>query len=82
MARDVLKTLAAVHEHVLDIVPRGIKPANILFDTDPVQSSRAHLTDFGLAQVAGTSQGLTKILGGGMGTPCTPRPNRSKTRAT
>ncbi len=69
ITQDLLKALAAVHAHTLDIVHCDIKPSNILFDAKPLQGGRAHLADFGLAQVARTSQDLTKMLGSGFGTP-------------
>jgi serine/threonine-protein kinase len=79
IAGDVLTALAAVHKHALDIVHRDIKPSNILFDADPVQGGRAHLADFGLAQVAGASQDLTQMLGGNiMGTPTYAAPEQQQ----
>ena len=79
IAEEVLTALAAVHEHPLDIVHRDIKPSNILFDADPMQGGRAHLADFGLAQVAGTSQDLTQMQGGNiMGTPTYAAPEQQQ----
>ena len=78
IAGEVLTALAAVHAHALDIVHRDIKPSNILFDAEPLQGGRAHLADFGLAQVAGTSQDLTKMLGSGMGTPLYAAPEQEQ----
>jgi len=63
---DLLRALEGVHAHEMEVVHRDVKPSNILFDKE----GRAHVADFGLAQVAGGSQNLTKLLGGGVpGTP-------------
>lgn len=58
IALDVLAALAGAHSHPLEIVHRDIKPSNILFDKE----GRAHLADFGLAQLAGMS-GRSQLRG-------------------
>ena len=56
---DLLRALEGVHAHELEIVHRDIKPSNVLFDGE----GRAHLADFGLAQLAGMS-GRSQLAGG------------------
>jgi len=56
---DVLRALQGAHEHPLEIVHRDVKPSNILFDAQ----GRAHLGDFGFAQLAGAS-GRSQLRGG------------------
>ena len=56
---DVLRALHGAHEHPLEIVHRDVKPSNILFDAQ----GRAHLGDFGFAQLAGMSQ-RSQLKGG------------------
>ena len=48
---DIVATLRVVHNHPLGIVHRDIKPQNVLFDA----AGKAHLGDFGLAQIGSTS---------------------------
>ena len=59
IALDVLRALHGAHEHPLEIVHRDVKPSNILFDAQ----GRAHLGDFGFAQLAGMSQ-RSQLKGG------------------
>jgi len=59
IALDLLQALRGVHSHELEIVHRDIKPSNVLFD----EQGRAHLADFGLAQLAGMS-GRSQLRGG------------------
>lgn len=59
IALDLCQALEGVHAHKLEIVHRDIKPSNILFD----ENERAHLADFGIAQIAG-NEDLTKLMGG------------------
>jgi len=59
IALDLLRALQGVHGHELEIVHRDIKPSNVLFD----EQGRAHLADFGLAQLAGMS-GRSQLRGG------------------
>lgn len=58
IALDVLAALAGAHSHPMEIVHRDIKSNNILFDAQ----GRAHLADFGLAQLAGMS-GRSQLRG-------------------
>lgn len=51
IAAAILQALRAAHEHTLEIVHRDVKPPNVLFDG----ANKAHLADFGLAQLGGTS---------------------------
>ena len=59
IALDVLRALHGAHEHPLEIVHRDVKPSNILFDAQ----GKAHLGDFGFAQLAGMSQ-RSQLKGG------------------
>lgn len=61
-----LKTIAeAIHlAHENGILHRDLKPANVLIDRD----DEPHVTDFGLAKLAGDDSGLT-ISGATLGTP-------------
>ena len=59
IALDLLAALEAVHGHELEIVHRDVKPSNVLFD----EEGKAHLADFGLAQLAGMS-GRSQLAGG------------------
>ncbi len=75
IARQVLLALTAVHDHPDEIVHRDIKPSNILFDA----RNEVHVGDFGLAQIAGTSQVLTHFLGGSVtGTPLYAAPEQEQ----
>lgn len=58
IAKDVLKALAAIHNHPVDIVHRDIKPSNILFDAD----GRARIGDFGLAQVGALTTNRSMMM--------------------
>jgi serine/threonine protein kinase len=51
IAQAVLAPLQIAHEHPQGIVHRDIKPQNILFDN----GGKAHLADWGLAQLSGVS---------------------------
>jgi hypothetical protein len=62
VALDVARGLAHAHEQ--GVVHRDLKPANVLLDSD----GRALLTDFGLARMTDTDEGLTKS-GQVVGTP-------------
>ena len=62
MTREVASGLAAAHR--AGIIHRDVKPGNIIMSRD----GRPHLTDFGLARMAGTQKGLT-IEGTFLGTP-------------
>ncbi len=59
IALDLLAALEGVHAHKMEIVHRDVKPSNVLFD----EQGRAHLADFGLAQLAGMS-GRSQLAGG------------------
>ncbi len=59
IALDLLAALEGVHAHEMEIVHRDVKPSNVLFS----QEGKAHLADFGLAQLAGMS-GRSQLAGG------------------
>mgnify|MGYP005845478459 FL=1 len=52
IALDILDALQAAHHHPMGIVHRDVKPSNVLLD----EAGRAHLADFGVAQVSKLSE--------------------------
>ena len=78
IALEVLATLAAAHNHPWEIVHRNIKPSNILFD----DQGRALLSDFGLAQISGTSQRNQAAGQSHPGTPAYMAPEQANSTQT
>ncbi|MDZ4847844.1 MAG: serine/threonine-protein kinase [Pirellulaceae bacterium] len=69
--RDVSRTIAYAHSQ--SVLHRDLKPANVLIDQD----DSVVITDFGLAKLMGTDNGLTRS-GAALGTPSYMSPEQAE----
>lgn len=69
--RDVARTIAYAHSQ--GVLHRDLKPANVLID----QENQFVITDFGLAKVMGSDNGLTRS-GAALGTPSYMSPEQAE----
>lgn len=76
IGRDVARALAAAH--AASIIHRDLKPANIFLHDEPGEESTiVKVLDFGVSKNLATSDGLTTVAGGVVGSPAYMSPEQA-----